>query len=165
MTRSQSPYTKPASGDELYYLIRIIADVSTVLHRSIETGLKGTGVSLPMRYLMEALEDFGPRPVPKLAIGLGVTRQAVQPLVDALVADGRAELLPNSANRRSPLVRLTDKGARIFAEIQAAELTHVWRVAKQYPSVEIASTRRTLISLRRAFWALGLAGPAPDGVL
>ena len=153
MRPNRTSYGPPATGDELDRLIRIVADLAAILRRSVEAGLAGTGVTPPTRALMATLQDNGPRPVPKLGLALGVTRQAVQPLVDALVAEGRAELLPNAGNRRSPLVRLTDAGAEAFAAIRAAEMRQVWRIAAQYPRTEIASTRRIITSLRRSFAA------------
>src|SRR5437879_11099367 len=48
--------------------------------------------------------------VPQAARRLGVTRQSVQRVVDLLVADGLAELLPNPDHARSPIVHLTAVG-------------------------------------------------------
>ena len=154
MTRIPALNKRPATADEVDRLIRTIAAFAQAWRTSRDLSLAGTDVSPPVRALLAALDASGPRAVPKLAVALGVTRQAVQPLVDALVAAGRAELLPNAANRRSPLVRLTEEGQRLFAAIRAVEMTPMMRIAKRFPAVEIANARRTITGLTLAVAAL-----------
>ena len=153
-------HKRPATAEEVDRLILTVAVFAKAWHTKRDVALAGTDISPPVRALLAALETSGPRAVPKLALALGVTRQAVQPLVDTLVAAGRAELLPNAANRRSPLVRLTDEGQRLFAAIRGAEMAPIGRIAKRFQAVEIANARRTITGLMLAVAALG--APEPD---
>src|SRR5918994_7481158 len=51
-----------------------------------------------------------PLTVPQIARRMGLTRQSVHATVNRLVADGLLELAPNADHRRSPLVRLAERG-------------------------------------------------------
>lgn len=51
-------------------------------------------------------------PVPRIARRLGVSRQNVQRIADALVAEGAAEFTANPDHKSSPKLMLTDKGLR-----------------------------------------------------
>jgi DNA-binding MarR family transcriptional regulator len=62
------------------------------------------------RGVLRDLVRLGPRSVPQLARRRECSRQHVQVLVNRLVADGMAELVPNPDHRRSPLVSLTGAG-------------------------------------------------------
>ena len=56
--------------------------------------------------------------VPQAARRLGVTRQGVQRVVDLLVANDLAELLPNPDHARSPIVHLTALGLETLDRIR-----------------------------------------------
>jgi DNA-binding MarR family transcriptional regulator len=71
---------------------------------------------------------------------LGVTRQSVQRVVDLLVADGLAELLPNPDHARSPIVPLTALGLETLDRIRG--------VAR--PWHDAVAARLSLADLRRA---------------
>jgi DNA-binding MarR family transcriptional regulator len=58
-----------------------------------------------------------PRSVAQVARAMGLTRQAVQRLVDELEADGVVERLDHPESRRARPVRLTARGASLFAEM------------------------------------------------
>jgi DNA-binding MarR family transcriptional regulator len=74
--------------------------------------------------------------VAQIARNLGVTRQAVQPIVNEMVASGLLELKDNPNHRRSRLVQLTKAGWKVFKlaeerwQRMAAQImvTHVSRV-------------------------------------
>jgi len=63
------------------------------------------------RGVLRDLARLGPRTVPQLARRRECSRQHVQALVNRLVADGMAELIPNPDHRRSQLVSLTAAGS------------------------------------------------------
>jgi len=68
-----------------------------------------------------ALAD-APQPVAHLARAMGLTRQSVQRIVDALVAEGLLRLEPNPHHVRARLVRLTDTGAALHAAASARQV-------------------------------------------
>jgi DNA-binding MarR family transcriptional regulator len=82
--------------------------------------------------------------VAQAARRLGVTRQAVQRLVNDLEADGLVCSQPNPRHARSPLVRLTEPGRRALGQItQAAAGWH--RVAAEELSLTDLLTTRTVL--------------------
>ncbi|HSO33313.1 MAG TPA: hypothetical protein VLT33_12355, partial [Labilithrix sp.] len=56
-------------------------------------GPEGRGTA--RRRILRSLLRYGPRTVPALARARALRRQTIQPVVDALVADGLAELVEN----------------------------------------------------------------------
>jgi len=62
-----------------------------------------------------------PQTVPSIARAMGLTRQAVQRLVNELVADGLIEGRPNPAHRRANLFALTDLGEAAVADASARQ--------------------------------------------
>jgi DNA-binding MarR family transcriptional regulator len=49
----------------------------------------------------------------EIAKALGVTKQAVQPLISELVAEGLVEVLPDAEDRRARRLALTSRGLRL----------------------------------------------------
>jgi DNA-binding MarR family transcriptional regulator len=65
-----------------------------------------------------------PLTVSGIARSMGLTRQSVQRLADALVADGMAEYVPNPAHRRAKLVRPTERGFHAIDLLRPRQ--HAW---------------------------------------
>jgi len=63
-----------------------------------------------------------PQPVAHIARDMGLTRQSVQRIVDALVADGLLRLEANPHHLRARLVQLSDAGAALHAAASARQL-------------------------------------------
>jgi DNA-binding MarR family transcriptional regulator len=64
--------------------------------------------------LLRSLRLEGPQTVPALARSRPVSRQHIQTLADAMVADGLVAYRPNPAHKRSQLVTLTAKGEQVY---------------------------------------------------
>jgi DNA-binding MarR family transcriptional regulator len=64
----------------------------------------------------------GPATVAEAARRMGLRRQSVQRLVDALAADGLLELSPNPRHQRAMLVALSDKGQRLYARLDQLQV-------------------------------------------
>ena len=62
-----------------------------------------------------------PLPVAHIARNMGLTRQAVQRLVDEMRADGLVRLEPNPHHRRAMLVVLTDAGDAAYGAASARQ--------------------------------------------
>jgi DNA-binding MarR family transcriptional regulator len=62
-----------------------------------------------------------PLTVPQISRRMGLTRQGVHTTVSRLVRDGLLELSPNADHRRSPLVRMTERGATTYDSIDAKQ--------------------------------------------
>jgi DNA-binding MarR family transcriptional regulator len=86
--------------------------------------LKAAGfpVRAPHGYVLRALHEQ-PLPLTRLADLLGVSKQAVGPVVDEMVGLGLVDRSPDPVDRRAKLLALTDRGraARVRAlEVSAA---------------------------------------------
>jgi len=111
-----------------------------------EDGKRGT-----RRGLLRGLVRYGAQTVPALARARSVTRQNVQPVVDALVADGLAELAPNPRHSRSPLVVATSRGVALVAEWDRTTARVLAAVGRGLSPRDIAIAARTLRTVRERF--------------
>jgi len=102
------------------------------------------GVTPSMRAVLEAFVDRPPRTVPDVAREKGVSRQHVQSVVNLLIARGLLVPEANPGHRRSPLLRPTERGARLFARIRAREAEPLARLAASLPAPDLAAATRLL---------------------
>jgi DNA-binding MarR family transcriptional regulator len=79
-----------------------------------------------------------------IARGIGRTRQSVRELTDKLVADGLAETIANEADRRAPLVRITDQGNAVLHDVGPRQLRWATRLAEGFTSEELRTTLKVL---------------------
>jgi DNA-binding MarR family transcriptional regulator len=80
-------------------------------------------------------------PVVRLADAMGLTRQSVQRIVDALAQEGIVAFRPNPHHRRAKLVALTARGAALYRS--AMRLQRPW-AATLAASLDAASLETTL---------------------
>lgn len=106
------------------------------------------GLPVAQRAVLESLCREGPATVPALARARPVSRQHIQVLVNALLAEGLAETRENPGHRRSPLVAATDEGRRRFAEMRAREGRALARQALPVSDAELRSATRVLRARR-----------------
>lgn len=95
----------------LYFRMRLAAQ------ELLEEGELSAG----RRSLLRDVARNGPQTVPQLARKRSVSRQHIQTVVNALMADGLAERVVNPAHKGSPLVRPTPAGARAVRELARRE--------------------------------------------
>ena len=88
-----------------------------------------------------------PLTAPRVAEAMGVSRQGAQKQLDLLVDEGLVDRAPNPANARSPLHRLTRKGARIYSQVNQRWEERARRLARLLGPEDIAATRRFLSRL------------------
>jgi DNA-binding MarR family transcriptional regulator len=148
--RSRAPrkLRKPHSKGEL----RAVVDETIALFhrlRFVAEQIYGAdGRSTARRGILRGLLRYGPQTVPVLAKARSVTRQNVQPVVDALAAEGLVELVDNPAHARSKLVRITDRGADLVARMDEVDLG---AAGVGLPRADLETTARTLSTLRARF--------------
>jgi DNA-binding MarR family transcriptional regulator len=85
-----------------------------------------------------------PLPVSGIARAMGLTRQSVQRLADALVADGMAEYLPNPAHRRARLLHPTAAGWAAIDAIRPLQYAWTHRVTADMGAAELRAAVATL---------------------
>jgi DNA-binding MarR family transcriptional regulator len=103
----------------------------------------------------------------ELATNAGLTKQSAGEIVDGLVALGYAERIPDPADRRAKLIRLTERGAEAqrFGTALFARLEERWK--ERYGADRIEQLRETLqeiVAVERPEAVPELARPEPVGV-
>lgn len=90
-----------------------------------------------------------PEPVANLARNMGLTRQAVQRIVNDL-ADGRfVTLEPNPHHRRAQLVVLTAAGRKLYEGADQRQVPWVNALATGLKQAELRAATQTLHTVRR----------------
>jgi DNA-binding MarR family transcriptional regulator len=89
-----------------------------------------------------------PQTVPAVARTMGLTRQAVQRLINELMADGLVEARPNPGHRRARLFSLTNAGASAFEAATARQAPWAEALAAGRSAAEIVAAEATLRALR-----------------
>lgn len=136
-------------GALLYEVLRHVRPLVLNSARVVEASLRGEGLSVGMRAVLEILAGHGPMTVPDIAGRLDLARQGIQRHVDDLIALGRVESRVNPAHRRSVLIAATPAGSELFERIRAGELARLGRLAPECTDTEIAATLRVLAALSR----------------
>ena len=78
------------------------------------------------------------------------TRQSIQRLADALVADGLASYTPDPGDRRKQIITLTAKGSTVLAEMEADFDRWSKRLVKTLGRERVTQTIEDLHELKRA---------------
>ena len=92
--------------------------------------------------------SLSPMPVAWIARNMGLTRQAVQRIVNELAADGTLALAPNPHHRRAKLVVLTDRGARLYRAVESRRVPWAEALADGHAPRTLTSAITTLRALR-----------------
>jgi DNA-binding MarR family transcriptional regulator len=111
------------------------------------------------RGILRGVVRFGPQTVPEMARARSVTRQNVQPVVDALVRQGLLERAPNPSHRRSPRYAPTDAARAMVARMDVNDARVLAAVGRGVPVADLALTASTLRALRERFevrWKVAL---------
>ena len=90
-----------------------------------------------------ALADT-PQPVSNLARNMGLSRQAVQRLVNELALEDFVSFQPNPHHQKAKLVILTDKGKQSYEASMALQIPWVNQLANELTLEEIISTTHCL---------------------
>jgi DNA-binding MarR family transcriptional regulator len=116
-------------GDEWWQELSELFDENVRVYlrlTALAARMHGEGpLSGPRRTVLVGLHRSGPRTVAQMAKQREQSRQRFQPLVNALIADGLLEAVPNAAHKQSPLITLTASGRRAVKRIFAIE--RAWR--------------------------------------
>ena len=97
---------------------------------------------------LHSLAVDGPQTVPQLARARPVTRQHIQQIANEAAADGLIEFIDNPAHKRSKLLSLTPKGARMEAEMTERLKTFAGDLAEDFDAAELATAARVLNAVR-----------------
>jgi DNA-binding MarR family transcriptional regulator len=90
-----------------------------------------------------------PLPVAHIARNMGLTRQAVQRLVNEMEGDGFVTFGTNPHHRRAKLVLFTPRGKAAYASAMKRQRPWAEKIAKSLSRKDIDSARSTLAALDR----------------
>lgn len=157
--------SEPSPQSTFTELEALLAEVSAVHHRleAVAQTLHRQGdQSRTRRGVLRELERAGARTVPQLARQRGMTRQHLQVVVNALLADGLVEPARNPEHRRSNLIQLTTAGRTRVAELVGREMELLAGNQLPLPADQLAIARELLRSVRLHLEGLatGLVTPA-----
>ncbi len=89
--------------------------------------------------------------VAAIARNMGLTRQSVQRVADALVAEGLCQFLPNPAHQRAKLLASTDRGLKLVQQLSPRVAAWSERVRELVGDRTLSSAR---VSVRKLLLAL-----------
>lgn len=123
--------------------------------RAISERVHGQGgLSAGRRELLRELERQGPQTVPQMARSRSVTRQHIQALVSPLAEAGYLEFVDNPAHKRSPLVRVTQRGKGFVEAVNRREARLRARLQKAVGDSDLRHTAAVLRAVREALEAV-----------
>jgi DNA-binding MarR family transcriptional regulator len=106
---------KTAASNAVTDLIRAVMRMNATVQKSGTRLMRGTGMTTARwQTLSELCALEKPVSVSELARYMGLTRQAVQRLVDGMASDGLLELSANSGNARAIHLHLTEAGKAAY---------------------------------------------------
>lgn len=121
-------------------LIDAVQRTSPTLTWSLEVLLQPTSLSPARWQVLQAVgEAQEPRTVPYIARNLALSRQAVQRVVNELVAQGLIALAENRHHATAKLLRLTDKGRQCYGECRRIYSRWLSSIATHLEPEEIAA--------------------------
>jgi DNA-binding MarR family transcriptional regulator len=141
---------RTAAGDVFTELILRVFRLNGLLLSRAEVLTEGTALTAARWQVLGAVLR-APDSVSGIARQMGLTRQSVQRLADALVNDRLAEYLSNPTHRRSKLLRPTPLGLAAIDVIRPRQ--HRWTNAVT-SAFEVAELQRTLDTVDRLIAAV-----------
>jgi DNA-binding MarR family transcriptional regulator len=139
------PGTDPIR-DELPLLIADLYEVAGAMRRNGDR-LAAVAGQTQARWQVLSVVREGDWTAPRIARRLGITRQAVQRVLDQLAADGLVVAEPNPEHERSSLIRLTHEGRAVLEAITAQARGYHEQLARVLGLEDLQAARRVLRAL------------------
>ena len=134
---------------EMQHLVAEVFELAAALRRDGEAIAKLAGQT-QARWQVMWIAASGRFSVAMIARRLGITRQSVQRVADAIVAEGLAGFEPNPDHQRSPLLILTPIGQKVLETINQASTESHLQQTTILGEDRIAELRRLLRCYRDA---------------
>lgn len=136
-------------------LVKAVQRTSPTLTWSLEVLLQPTSLSPARWQVLQAVgESPEPRTVPYIARTLALSRQAVQRVVNELVAQGLIDLAENRHHATAKLIRLTDEGRKSYGECRRIYDRWLSSIATHMEPEDIATGIAILDKVARAALAI-----------
>ena len=134
---------RSAAGDALTELVLRVFRLNGLFLDAAETIAKPSGLTAARWQVLGAVLRK-PLTVSDAARAMGLTRQSVQRLADALVEDGMAEYLRNPAHRRAKLLAPTERGWAAIAVIRPRQYAWTHHVTAGISAEELERAVRAI---------------------
>lgn len=118
------PTSQPSSGvvsEGVGLLLCEIQELAARLRTVRWSSESSDHESIAGKGVLRTLSSLGPRSVPQLALERSTSRQNIQVLANRLVRNGFIEFQTNPRHRRSPLLRVTERGRDLLQELDAID--------------------------------------------
>jgi DNA-binding MarR family transcriptional regulator len=136
-----TPSTDPDHTSEGASLTELILEVFKLNGRLLSAGdqlVASLGLTSARWQVLGAIAFAGsPQPVANIARNMGLTRQAVQRVVNELEAEGFLSFAPNPHHQRAKLVVLSKSGAKAFQAAAKRQAPWANQLARQIPGRDI----------------------------
>lgn len=142
------------NAERLYDVIRHVRPVHQLSAQVVASALEPTGMTVPMRAVLERLADDGARTVPQIARELWITRQGVQKIVDEAKARGFVVSRKNPQHKRSHLIELTPAGRSAYESLHADELARLDEIAEGLDPADVEAAVRVMSHLTQSLRAM-----------
>ena len=110
-----------AASDTVGVLLRELQELAVRLRTFQTSGETSKQESVAVRNVLQTLSSSGPQSVPQIAQGRSTSRQNIQVMVNRLARTGCVELTANPRHRRSPLLRLTERGKALLEDLNGTD--------------------------------------------
>lgn len=131
-------------NSEAYQVTWLIRRLFRAMADRADRYLHDSGLSAADRAVLEFLYPDQALTVPDIARRYQVTRQHVQTTANRLLDRDLVQATENPRHKRSPLLRLSNRGQQLFARIRRREQALLDELFADIQIADIATTRRTL---------------------
>ncbi|WP_025899585.1 MarR family winged helix-turn-helix transcriptional regulator [Sneathiella glossodoripedis] len=133
--------------EKLHRLIWMSRPLMQAAEACVEAGLKGTGLTVRMRAVLEILHRYGEQTVPDIAARLEIKRQYVQIMCNETLASGFVEQRANPRHKRSPILALTGRGLDLIEKIISRELKLMEEVGENLSNEDISKALDVVLAV------------------
>lgn len=127
-------------SENLYQIIWLSRPLMQAAEAIVEQNLKGSGLTVRMRAMLEILAKKGSLSVPEIADHLHIQRQYVQLMINETLAAGLTEKRPNPRHKRSMRIALTESGNATIRNVTAKEMALMQQLSDSFDPAAIDTT-------------------------
>ncbi len=138
---------KDKKNVDTYQIVWLLRRLFRALGNKAGQRLESIGITAAHRACMEFLYPDKALTVPQIASKYNVSRQHIQTTVNELVEKGYVLTVSNPSHKRSPLIKLTDGGAKLFGGILKEDKQIIDKMFSDIPREHIRITTKTLETL------------------
>ncbi len=131
-------------SSNFYQLIWHTRRLFQQLRETSDQLLTGTGINSSQRAVLEFLIKDGEQTVSSMAKDKNVSRQHIQKVVNVLLEQGLIQAMDNPEHKRSPLMKATANGKKLFQRVAAKESELIKSISGNFTAKDINTSLETL---------------------